>query len=227
MDMEWIREYADQMMGIQGSMWTEFCDSPDDVTYQIFPRIAALAEVAWSPSGAKDWEKFLVGLDSFNEHLEEKGVVYSESMYNIQHTVTPVGNGAVAVNLHCERPDVSVRYTVDGSQPDEDSRLFSRKIWFRNDGTLKAATFFDDGRQAGQTLTLRLDGNAATGRRIYSGHPSCDQTEEIYAAGSDDSLHGRIQGNAGVDQSGQKEKSSGRPAGLAGFAPYHICMIKY
>ena len=172
MDMEWIREYADQMMGIQGSMWTEFCDSPDDVTYQIFPRIAALAEVAWSPSGAKDWEKFLAGLDSFNEHLEEKGVVYSESMYNIQHTVTPVGNGAVAVNLHCERPDVSVRYTVDGSQPDEDSRLFSRKIWFRKDGMLKAATFFDDGRQAGQTLTLHLDDNAATGRKIYSSHPS-------------------------------------------------------
>lgn len=172
MDMEWIREYADQMMGIQGSMWTEFCDSPEDVTYQIFPRIAALAEVAWSPYGMKDWEKFLIGLDSFNEHLDEKGIVYSTSMYNIQHSVVPVGNGEVDVNLYCERPDVRVRYTVDGSQPDKNSKIFSRSIRLRDEGTISAATFFDDGTQAGQTLTLQLCDNAATGRKVYSGHPS-------------------------------------------------------
>ena len=35
-------------------LWTEFCNKPEDVDYLLFPRLAALAEVAWTPTGTKD-----------------------------------------------------------------------------------------------------------------------------------------------------------------------------
>ena len=34
---DWKPEYASLLMGIQASMWTEFCDKPSDVEYQLFP----------------------------------------------------------------------------------------------------------------------------------------------------------------------------------------------
>lgn len=79
-------------------MWTEFCNKPEDVDYLVFPRLAALAEVAWTQPAHKDWTSFLKGLDAYNEHLTAKGIVYARSMYNIQHTVTP-NDGILEVEL--------------------------------------------------------------------------------------------------------------------------------
>ena len=45
-------------MGVQACMWTEFCNKPEDVDYLLFPRLAALAEVAWTPQERR------TGLDS-------------------------------------------------------------------------------------------------------------------------------------------------------------------
>ena len=171
-DQKWPVEYQQKLLGVQGSMWTEFCDCPEDVTYQIFPRIVALAEVAWSPTCTRNWENFIKRLDSFNAHLDEKGVVYSRAMYNIQHTVTPSENGQLVVDLQCERPDVTIRYTLDGSEPDSQSPQYPGAFTAGGPVTIKAATFFDDGSQAGKTLVLPLDWNTATSCRIHSSHPS-------------------------------------------------------
>lgn len=45
-------EHARHVLGIQANMWTECTESAQRVDYQVFPRLAALAEVAWSPSRA-------------------------------------------------------------------------------------------------------------------------------------------------------------------------------
>lgn len=34
---DWKPEYASLLMGVQGSMWTEFCNKPEDVDYLLFP----------------------------------------------------------------------------------------------------------------------------------------------------------------------------------------------
>ena len=62
-------------------MWTEFCNKPEDVEYQLFTRLAALAEVAWTQPWHKNWRSFLVAMDKFNEHLSAKGIVFACSMY--------------------------------------------------------------------------------------------------------------------------------------------------
>ena len=159
----WEADYEKLLMGVQASMWTEFCDKPDDVFYMVFPRLAALAEIAWVPKGKKDWNMFLKGLDNYLAHLDYKGVVYARSMYNIQHNIQPDSIGNLNVNLECERPDVEIRYTLDGTEPTHTSFLYNGAIRISENKNIKAATF-RDGIQMGKTLELPLEWNKATAK---------------------------------------------------------------
>lgn len=163
---EWEPEYENLLIGVQGSMWTEFCNSPEDVTYQIFPRLAALAEIAWSPKGSKDWNNFLKALDNYNAHLDAKGIKYAKSMYNIQHTAIPE-NGNIKIALECIRLDMEIRYSTDGTEPNINSELYADTLSFSESVTLKAATFAN-GKQMGQTLILPVKWNKATGKQIVN-----------------------------------------------------------
>lgn len=167
---DWKPEYASLLMGVQGSMWTEFCNKPEDVDYLLFPRLAAVAEVAWTQPDKKDWALFLKGMDRYNEHLAEKGIVYARSMYNIQHKVTPE-NGVLQVKLECIRPDVEIRYTVDGSEPTASSSLYTDSLTVTAAQTIKSATFAQ-GEQMGQTLVLPIVWNKATGKPILGNKPN-------------------------------------------------------
>ena len=166
---QWPAEYADLLMGVQACLWTEFCNSPKDVEYQIFPRLAALAEVAWCPQNTKDWSGFLTRLDSYLPHLDARGITYARSMYNIQHTVTP-RDGKLNVTLECIRPDMEIRYTTDGSEPTSTSALYTSALTFDAPATLKAATFADNECQ-GALLELPMKWNKATAKKILNAHP--------------------------------------------------------
>lgn len=163
----WNKEYSDLLIGVQASMWTEFCNSTDDVMYQIFPRLAALAEVAWNDNGKKDWNTFQMSLDKYLEHLDAKNVKYAKSMFNIQHKSVPTGNG-IKVSLESERTDVEIRYTTDGSEPNMSSYIYTDTLSISESTVLKAATF-KDSKLMGKTLKLDLNFNKATGK-IISGN---------------------------------------------------------
>ena len=162
----WEKGYEDLLMGIQGSMWTEFCNSTNDVTYLIFPRLAAVADVAWSPKGKKDWPSFLKSLDNYLSHLDAKGVIYSEAMYNIQHKSVSE-NGVLKLSLECERPDVEIKYTMDGTEPDNNSKIYNGILSINKGCTVKCSTFAN-GVKKGKTLTLNLGWNMATGKKVIS-----------------------------------------------------------
>lgn len=161
---DWKPEYASLLMGVQGSMWTEFCNKPEDVDYLLFPRLAAVAEVAWTQPEKKDWASFLQAMDRYNGHIAEKGIVYARSMYNIQHKVTPE-NGGLKLNLECIRPDVEIRYTIDGSEPVANSSVYSDSLIVTGTQLIKCATFAE-GVQMGKTLVLPITWNKATAKTI-------------------------------------------------------------
>lgn len=167
---DWKPEYASLLMGVQASLWTEFCSKPEDVDYLLFPRLAALAEVAWTKPEKKDWVSFLQAMDGFNEHLAEKGINYARSMYNIQHTVAPE-NLALRVKLECIRPDMEIRYTTDGSEPTLHSPLYSDSLIVTENKTIKSATFAR-GEQMGKTLVLPIEWNLATAKPILGSNPN-------------------------------------------------------
>ncbi|EJX08417.1 glycosyl hydrolase family 20, catalytic domain protein [gut metagenome] len=44
--------------GVQANLWTEYIPTPEHVEYMMYPRILALAEVAWSAPECKSWPDF-------------------------------------------------------------------------------------------------------------------------------------------------------------------------
>lgn len=166
----WKPKYSDLLMGVQGSLWAEFCNSPEDVTYLLYPRLMALAEVAWSPKGSKDWEGFLKGVDNILPHLDEMGVVYAKSMFNLDHKVVP-DDGKLSVEISCIRPDVDIRFTTDGSEPDCKSDIFKSPLSVKKNCIIKASTFVGSDKK-GETLTLNLGFNKATGKKVIADNNS-------------------------------------------------------
>lgn len=165
---EWDPKVAEKLLGVQGCMWTEFCSTPEDVEYLLFPRLAALAEIAWQGKDRKDWPGFLKRLDVLTQHYDYLGVNYARSMFNIDHLVTG-NNDTLKVALSCIRPDMEIRYTTDGSEPVASSPLYTDSLVVTNNITIKANTFAGK-EQKGKTLTLPLHFNKATARPVVKGN---------------------------------------------------------
>ena len=49
---------AAHILGTQGQIWTEYQRTPKNVEYMVFPRLIALAEVAWTPRELKNFGDF-------------------------------------------------------------------------------------------------------------------------------------------------------------------------
>jgi len=64
------------VLGTQGNVWTEFIETPEYAEYMTFPRLSALAEVAWSPAGARDWNDFCRRMKTHTLRLERLHVNY-------------------------------------------------------------------------------------------------------------------------------------------------------
>lgn len=162
-ETDWTPELKEQLLGVQASLWTEFCNSNEDVEYLVFPRAIALADMAWRPEGSADFEGFVEALDYFILELESRNINYAQSMYNIQHKVEPNGDG-VTVSLECERPDLQILFALD----DEEKLLpYSKAITLDKSGKLTASTY-REGKPMGKTLELNLDFNKATGGGVTS-----------------------------------------------------------
>ncbi|MFH1069521.1 MAG: beta-N-acetylhexosaminidase [Candidatus Glassbacteria bacterium] len=73
------REQAGHVLGLQGNIWTHIAVTEPDTDRQVFPRLIALAEVAWSPAAARDWESFCARLQPQLAELKALGVNYYEN----------------------------------------------------------------------------------------------------------------------------------------------------
>ncbi len=112
------------VLGAQGNVWTEYLKTDDAVEYMAYPRALALAEITWSPRGARDWQDFMARLPNALRQLDALGVHYRlphvEGLEGDRLTLTP----AVTLRLRTALPDATIRYTLDGSDPTMASPLY-------------------------------------------------------------------------------------------------------
>jgi hexosaminidase len=69
-------EQAKHILGLEGNMWGEHTPTDERVDWQTFPRLCALAEVAWSPKEPRQFEEFRERLALHGERLDRMGVKY-------------------------------------------------------------------------------------------------------------------------------------------------------
>ena len=111
---EWSPEMAGNLLGVQASLWTEFCSSVADVNYLAFPRLAALAEIGWTRPEDKDW----VG--------GKGGIAVSRHLYfrdDLNLPFSGVGYNLPDIILRVVSPG-NCRFTLSGIEPF--GEIFSR-----------------------------------------------------------------------------------------------------
>jgi len=72
-------DQAGHVLGVQANLWTEHMRDEGRVEYQAYPRVAAVAELAWSASDRKDWADFSRRLGPQLARYRTLGIDYAES----------------------------------------------------------------------------------------------------------------------------------------------------
>lgn len=147
----------ENILGIQGQLWTENTKSAAMAEYLLFPRLLAVAERAWAqdPTWAQTAEAtkrnqlFLTSWNEFANRLGQRELPRLDYLANsIGYRLPPPG--VVIINetafINAEFPGLTIRYTTDGSEPTAQSPLYSAPIVAKKGTVVKTITTSTTGR---------------------------------------------------------------------------------
>jgi hexosaminidase len=75
------------ILGAQANVWTEYISTTNGVEYAAIPRMAALAEVLWTPIENKNLTRFLKDLQTHYSYLDLYKTNYASSIFNINYEI--------------------------------------------------------------------------------------------------------------------------------------------
>ncbi len=64
------------LLGVEAAIWSETLRTLSDVQTMTFPRLPAVAEIAWSPQSARDWDSFRRRVAAFGPRWTAAGVSF-------------------------------------------------------------------------------------------------------------------------------------------------------
>ena len=136
-------EQAKLVYGVQGNLWVEYIPTPEHVEYMIYPRILALAEVAWSAPERKSWPDFHTRALSAVADLQKKGYHpfdLSKEIGSRPESLQPVSHLALGKKVIYNSP-YSPHYPAQGNTALTDG---IRGDWTYGDGSWQG--FISDNR---------------------------------------------------------------------------------
>lgn len=153
------------ILGLQGQLWSETVNEPGRLKYMILPRLLGLAERAWagepgwSETQNRDameqervtaWNEFANRLGQYE--LPRLDRLYGEINYRIPPPGAVVRDGSLHANIAL--PGITIRYTLDGSEPAENSPVYSGPVELNSDETVRLAGFNSTGR-SGRVVEIK------------------------------------------------------------------------
>ncbi|OZG75503.1 N-acetyl-beta-hexosaminidase [Hahella sp. CCB-MM4] len=148
-------DHADMIKGIQGELWSENVKTDGDLFYLALPKLLGLAERAWAPQPdwavVEDQGQRLTDLNSawsgFASRVGEydlKRLDYWNNGYEFRVPLpgAKVEDGTLEANVAF--PGLEIRYTLDGSEPDQSSALYTGPV--AANGSVKLKAFTPSGR---------------------------------------------------------------------------------
>jgi N-acetyl-beta-hexosaminidase len=140
---------AERILGVEGCLWSETLVTPDRPDYMAYPRVCALAEIAWTPQSQRSWPDFWARL--WQKHLtrlDEAGIAYRIPPPTAQQSGS-------RVTILLPYPGGEVRYTLDGSEPGPRSTRYTEPFDLPQNAVLKMRTFRPNGRGSQTTTGVR------------------------------------------------------------------------
>lgn len=147
------------ILGVQANLWTEYIATTDHLYYQLLPRLTAISEVQWCRKENKDWERFSDKAGKFCNIFKTMGYNYAPHIFRITYGVS-VNHESNCVETTLKAiGGTPIRYTLDGSEPEQDSQLFTGPISIEKPCTLKAKAF-RSGNMTGEASIVFTDSKA-------------------------------------------------------------------
>lgn len=155
-DMERLKpEARKNIIGLQAELWSETLKNPKMLEYYILPKLLGFAERAWSVAPAYETIENIVARsgsvdDAWNVFVNKVGqyefprldYLFGGLNYRIAPPGAKIEDGKLFANT--EFPGFVIRYTTDGSEPGEDSPVYSEPVAVT--GIVKLAAFNGKGR---------------------------------------------------------------------------------
>ncbi|WP_205508983.1 family 20 glycosylhydrolase [Longitalea arenae] len=163
------------LAGVEGQAWSEYFTSDAKALYMIFPRALALAELAWTPPGKRNYKNFLQRLRAQKTLLQQAGVPYAATFDEIVFQSVHSAGNTVQVSLQSALPQSIIRYTIDNSEPGSESAVYSKPIVLSKTATVKAALFDEQKQRVGRLFKQSFRLHKAVGAPVVLQNKAVDR----------------------------------------------------
>jgi hexosaminidase len=163
-------DQASYVRGVQANVWTEYMPNPRKAEYMMFPRLLALAEIAWSPKAARSYPSFLQRTRAHDRQLQALGVALAHTYDAITDTLRAGRNNLPLLQLQTSAPTGEIHFTTNGQEPTAQSPRYLGPVLIEHSCVVKAGLFV--GQTCTQPLyTRQFDINLATGKAVTLANP--------------------------------------------------------
>ncbi|TVQ08305.1 MAG: beta-N-acetylhexosaminidase [Bacteroidetes bacterium] len=172
---ELTSEEGKLVLGAQANVWTEFMPDSRHVEYMIFPRLAALSEVVWSPAANRDWGDFSKRMQTQYKRYEKQDINYSLSAFQVRAIPeVNLDKKSLRIALDTDVYNPEIRYTTDGSEPNVRSPLYTGPFEIDQTTAVKAMVI-ENGKSMEQVMKREYYLHKAFAGDIQMKHPNSEQ----------------------------------------------------
>lgn len=93
------------ILGLEGTLWSEWIPTEDRLNYQLNPRLQAFSEVCWTPQEGRNYKDFMLRLKKYLPILDKYDVVYCPL-----NMVNPKGLKRLSTMTEFQRRNAHVEY---------------------------------------------------------------------------------------------------------------------
>jgi hexosaminidase len=146
----------ENVVGLQGALWAETVKNPERMDYMIFPKLLALAERAWAPDpkwatetdpvkAKQEYQQAWSGFLNVLGKRELPRLNYYDGGFDFRIPKPGISLQDGKYQSNVEYPGLSIRYTTNGKDPDDKSKLYTAPVSYTG-GVIKFRTFDTKGR---------------------------------------------------------------------------------
>lgn len=150
--------------GVQAQLFSETIRGYDWIEYYVFPKIFGLVERGWNAypiweqmEGLQEEKAFNDDLSRFYALISNKEIPYLRSLsvnFRLPNPGLVIDAGQLLANSSIQ--GAKIHYTVDGSEPDETSTVWTKNVSLdSNVSTIKACIYYNDKKSQTTVLIVK------------------------------------------------------------------------
>jgi len=135
------------IMGLQANQWTEYIATPELAEYMTLPRLCALSEVAWSPKEKRNYEDFSDRMSVHYGRMYELGINFRwPGLEGLNKNNAFIKDATVEIKS--KQKGMEIRYTTDGTEPTQNSLLYTKPLKITETKSFLIREFTHDGQSS-------------------------------------------------------------------------------